>query len=258
MINKIKKRRSNKRLFETFQKNYAWFIAIITTIGIIILNVFKFIEYITANVYFSYYGLDINLYKYNDQGFIYGLCLSFLFMLALYSLLYCIRQLYFDIKNKNFKAKEIIGNLSIIIFSNLYIILVSNIEFNLPSFLINMAVLIAIELVLSITMLKKLDMDKTKVDSKQELINYFKTLPFIIIILIFSISLRTTMNLIINKSYRVIDDNKVIVYTNSDYYLTLDCKIENNNMIIYKGTQSKINNENVYSKLNKYNKIKFK
>jgi hypothetical protein len=258
MINKIKKRRSNRRLFETFQKNYAWFIAIITAIGIIILNVFKFIEYITANVYFSYYGLDINLYKYNDQGFIYGLCLSFLFMLALYSLLYCIRKLYFDIKNKNFKAKEIVGNLSIIIFSNLYIILISNIEFNLPSFLINMAALIAIELVFSIAMFKKLDVDKNKIDLKQDLFNYLKKLPFLIIIFILSISSRTYINLINNKNYRVIDENKVIVYTNSDYYLTLNCKMEDDNIIIYKGTQSKINNDNIYSKLNKYNEIKFK
>ena len=48
--------------------------------------------------------------------------------------------------------------------------------------------------------------------------------------------------------YRVINDNKVIVYTTKDYYLVLDYKIDKDKMFIYKNTQNKIDNLNVNSK----------
>lgn len=51
-----------------------------------------------------------------------------------------------------------------------------------------------------------------------------------------------------NNGFRVIDDNKVIVYTTKDYYLVLDYKIDKDKMFIYKNTQNKIDNLNVNSK----------
>ncbi len=61
-----------------------------------------------------------------------------------------------------------------------------------------------------------------------------------------------------NKEYRIINNDKVIVYTTNDYYLILDCEIRNNELIIYKGKQTKINNENVISKLISFDEIKLK
>ena len=75
------------------QKNYAWIISILSGIGFIFSGVLHFIEYITASVYFMFYGLETGLYKYSDRNFIYNLYLSFIFILALFSLLYCIYQI---------------------------------------------------------------------------------------------------------------------------------------------------------------------
>ncbi|MGE5456509.1 MAG: hypothetical protein ACM3O4_05355 [Ignavibacteriales bacterium] len=249
---------NNKKALEFFQKNYTWLIAVATVVGIIISNIFKFVEYITANVYFSYYGLNINLYKYDDRNFFYGLCLSLLFMLASYSLIYCIRQLYLDCKNKIFKFNRFISNFLVIAMSNIYIISISNIELTISNLSINFLVLVLFEFILSIIIFKVIPNENIKNDSKYYIITYFKLLPFLIIIFLVLVSIRANILLFYNKNYRIIDNNKVIVYSNNDYYLTLDCKIKKSSIVIYKGTQNKISNENVYSILMNYEKVQIK
>ena len=43
------------------QEHYKWIIAAVPLLSVIILNILKFIEYLTATIYFKYYGLDIEL-----------------------------------------------------------------------------------------------------------------------------------------------------------------------------------------------------
>ena len=100
--------------------------------------------------------------------------------------------------------------------------------------------------------------DEKDFEFKEEFVNLIKNLPFLIILLIFCHWLRIYSSLTLNKEYRIINDSKVIVYSNSEYYLTLDCEIDNNDLIIYKGTQDKIETMNVYNKLKKFNEIKLK
>ena len=88
--------------------------------------------------------------------------------------------------------------------------------------------------------------------------NTIKIVPFYIVLLLFSLILSYGSNIVMNKSYRIIDNDKVIVYTTNDYYLTLDCKIKNNELTIYKGKQSKINNEDVVSELINFDKVELK
>ena len=96
-------------------------------------------------------------------------------------------------------------------------------------------------------------------ETKSEVvINYVKSLIFVTIIWIFCNSARVILNLELLKQYRIINDNKVIVYSNNDYYITLDCDIMNNELIIYKGHQEKINNTNVYSISKKFDKVTIK
>ena len=59
-----------------------------------------------------------------------------------------------------------------------------------------------------------------------------------------------------NKTYRIVDNDKVIVYATENYYLTLNCEIENNVLIIYQGSQTKIDNKDIESKLIKFKDIK--
>lgn len=74
---------------------------------------------------------------------------------------------------------------------------------------------------------------------------------FLILILLFS----NAFSFINNKEFRIINENKVVVYTTRDYYLLFNCKIINNEIKIYKGTQTKIDNINVESKLSVFKSV---
>lgn len=76
----IKPEQENIKFTEIIQKNYAWIIAGLTFLGVIVSNVLKFIEFITGQTYFLYFGIDHNLYNYSDKNFIYELCLSIIFI----------------------------------------------------------------------------------------------------------------------------------------------------------------------------------
>ena len=54
------------------------------------------------------------------------------------------------------------------------------------------------------------------------------------------------------KEYKIVntenDSCQAIVYTTKDYYLTLDCEIEDKKLTLYKGTETKIATDNVKTK----------
>ena len=104
----------------------------------------------------------------------------------------------------------------------------------------------------------KEEKESTREQLKRDLINYFKVLPFILIFLIILHSTRIYINLAYQKQYRIINDNKVIVYSTNNYYITLDCEINDNQLTIYKGSQEKIENNNIKSQLTKFNKAEIK
>lgn len=66
------------------------------------------------------------------------------------------------------------------------------------------------------------------------------------------------MNLTYQKQYRIIDENKVVVYSTNDYFITLNCEISNNELVIYKGSQEKMENNNIKSQLTKFDKVEVK
>ncbi len=102
-------------------------------------------------------------------------------------------------------------------------------------------------------------MRKKKVkNDTNDLLNSLKILPFYLILLIFTFLLSYDSQIVMNKSYRIINDDKVIVYATNDYYLTLDCEIKDNKITIYKGKQTKISNENVVSELINFDEVKLK
>lgn len=241
----------NKKI-EFIQKNYTWIIGIFTVITVIVSHIFKFTEYIKCSYYFSFYGLDINLYKYSDKGFIYSLCLSALFIFAFVSLLYCFYQMVNSIENIKMNKetiKNILCNLVIVVIANLFLFLFFKLEWKFY----NVLVLLIIELIGTCIMFGS--KNKNNDLSYEKIINFLKKLSFLIIILIILYGCKTVLELGNKKDYRIIDDNKVIVYTSNNYYLTLDCKVNNDELTIYKGTQEKISNVNVYSKYTKFKKV---
>ena len=228
-------------------------IGIFTFLGIICFNILKFIEYIKVQFYFNYYGLDDNLYKYSDQSFIYSLCLSIIFMLALCSLLFCIKQILDNLKDKKFLNRQNFKNLGLIIISNCYIAYCYSLDKSIVDIVVTLFVSIVIELITSCILFKKINKDIS--DSDKSFVEYLKLVPFYIILLIITVGISDNLNLSLRKEYRIISDNKVIVYSNNDYYLTLDCKIEDDKLIMYKGKQNKIYTDNVYSELIEFDEV---
>lgn len=253
----IKENQNETFITKVIQNNYAWIIAGLTFLGVIVSNVLRFIEYITSQAYFWYFGIDHNLYNYFDKNFIYELCLSIIFILAFVSVFYCFKQIRENIKKKEWFKWENLINISLILISNLYIIITTPGQQNLISIIITIIILMIFEYIMSLVFFKK-EKDSTQEQLKRYLINYIKVLPFMIIFLIIMNSSRIYLNLTYQKQYKILNDNRVIVYSTNDYYITLDCEINNNEMVIYKGSQEKIGNSNVKSQLTKFNKVKVK
>ena len=254
---KIEQEKVKISVTKVIKDNYAWIIASLTFFGVIVSNVLKFIEFITSQTYFSYFGIDHNLYNYSDKNFIYELCLSIIFILALFSVFYCFKQLKENIKKKELFKWENLINIFLILISNFYIVINTPGQLNIISIIISVAILIILEFIMSLMFFKK-EKESTQEQLKRDLINYIKVLPFIIIFLIIMHSTRTYINLNYQKQHRIIGDNRVIVYSTNDYYITLDCDINNNELIIYKGSQEKIETNNVKSQLTKFNKVEIK
>lgn len=248
-----------KDIIKKVKDYYACVISVITFLGVIISNILKFIEHLTSEAYFSYFGLNHNLYMYSDRSFIYNLCISILLMFAIYSVFYCFKQLR---DNKNLGKiflQENFWNIILILISNTYMIIIVSEKTNNSSLILNLIFLIIFEFIASLFIFRKeKEIDYTDEQIKKKIINYIKIFPFLILLLIILHTNKVYLNLNLLKDYNIINNNKVIVYSTNDYYLTLDCDINGNELIIYKGEQEKIDNNNVKSELKKFDKVVMK
>ena len=245
------------RIFEFLQKNYAWMVAAITGISVAASFILRFIKYIYSSFYFSYYGISYELFNSDELGFLYNFGFSILILLCFGSLMYCYIQL-FNAKKMKVKGKTILFNIFLIIISNTIVVYSTNVKYSLWQFILNVILLIASEVIVSIIFWKVDKKEKIKKYDVNDFKNILKILPFYLFLLIFTFLFSYSSEIILNKSYRIINGDKVIVYTTNDYYLTLDCEIKNDKLIIYKGKQTKINNENIVSELIDFEEVKLK
>lgn len=249
--------KNKEKLFGFLEKNYGWMVATITGLTVATSFVLRFIKYIYSSYYFNYYGLSYELFNSNELSFLYNFAFSILILLCLGSLMYCYMQL-FNKKEMNVKIGTIIFNIILIIASNIIVALSLNNKYSLCQFILNFFTLIIIETVMSVIFFKMDKKERNKKYNMNDLPNTLKIVPFYIFLLLFSLLLSYGSQIVMNKSYRIINDNKVIVYTTNDYYLTLDCEIKDNKLTIYKGKQTKISNENVVSELINFDEVKLK
>jgi len=237
------------------QDNYGWVLAIVTGLGVFFSFCLKFLNYLYSKIEFSYYGLDYGMYVTEDIGIIFNFCLTILFALCFYSLCYCYYQIFKMIKNKKCEVKLLLENIILILLSNGYIIFSSGIKISLLQAVIELFILFVLEFIMTIVVCKRINKEVKETDDTNEFLNYLKKLPFVVLLLIFLFLLSHTFSFVNNKEFRIIDDNKVIVYTTKEYYLLLDCEITEKKIKIYKGTQTKIDNINVESKLINFKKV---
>lgn len=245
------------QIFEFMQKNYGWIVAVITGISVATSFILRFIKYIYSSFYFNYYGLSYELFNSNELSFLYNFGFSILILLCFVSLMYCYIQL-FNAKKMKIEVKTILFNIFLITISNIIVVYSTNIKYSKWQFILNLVILIIFEIIMLMIFLRANEKEKSKKNDISDLLNILKILPFYLILLIFTFLLSYSFQIVMNKSYRIINDNKVIVYTTDDYYLTLDCEIQDNKLTIYKGKQTKISNENVVSELINFDEVKLK
>lgn len=243
------------KIFKFMQKNYGWIVAVITGISVVTSFILRFIKYMYSIYYFSYYGLSYELFNSNELGFLYNFGFSILVLLCFGSLMYCYIQLF---NIKKMKLKTILCNIFLILISNIIIVASTNVKYSIWQCILNVIGLIIVEIIAS-TVFSKMDKKgRNKTYEENNLPNVLKIIPFYLILLLFSFLTSYGLNIAMNKSYRMIDNDKVIAYATNDYYLTLDCEIKDNKLTIYKGKQTKINNENIVSELINFDEVNLK
>lgn len=233
-------------LVKLIKKNYAWLIAVFTFLGVFLSNVFKFVEYLIGRMYFAYYGLDINLYKYSDRGFFYSLCLGILMSFGLIFLFHCFYKIIKNINEKKIFNHNNFSYFMIILFINLYIAFNIKLNTNWITVLIYFLELLLYEMI-NVFFVFRIVKYKNEKYISQELFSFIKRLPLLLFIFLVSSGFLVRISLNNLDRYRIIDDDTVIVYSNTDYYLTLECEIVDDTLIMYKGTQTKISTEDVYT-----------
>lgn len=243
------------KIFKFMQKNYGWIVAVITGISVATSFILRFIKYMYSIYYFSYYGLSYELFNSNELGFLYNFGFSILVLLCFGSLMYCYIQLF---NIKKMKLKTILCNIFLILISNIIIVASTNVKYSIWQYILNVIGLIIVEIIASIVFFKMDKKEGNKTYEENNLPNVLKIIPFYLILLIFSFLTSYGLNIAMNKSYRIIDNDKVIAYATNDYYLTLDCEIKDNKLTIYKGKQAKINNENIVSELINFDEVNLK
>ena len=237
------------------RENYAWVIAILSLMGIIGSYIFKFHEYIVSFQYFSYFGIDHSLYSYYDNNFLYNIIFSLILIFAVVSTFYCFKQIRDNIKKRKIIKFENIFNVLWIFLSNFFVVFTVDTSIFSFSFLFLILTLFILECLWSKVIFKEIKDDQKK---DYKIVDLFKIAPIIILTIILFYSLNTVIVLTSRKEYRIINDNKVIVYATIDYYITLDCYIKDNEITINRGSQEKIGSNNVKSQLIKFNKVNIK
>lgn len=249
-MKKIFNRKS--KFVKIMEEDSKWIFPIIAAIPVCITAFMKFVEYVHAFVYTNYYGFDMSFYNFPSKPYIYSLFLSILSMIPIFITLYAVYEMR-DILHTKSKPKDwkrfwgyFIGTLVVNGIISCFSIKLSN----LLLFLSMIAFMYAYEYIFAI-MISKAKKD-TNVNIKKDAISFLICVFALIAVLIG----QNFLEEMIRKDYRVVDNNKVVIYTDVDYYLTLDCEISNDNkLIIYKGTQSKIDNLDVSTELHKFDSV---
>lgn len=269
---------SDNKIINLINQNYGWLIAIGSIFIAFITTIFKIIEYLQANTYFNLYGIDHSFYESKNIGIFNTIFNNIIIVTLLTS---GILSIYYYKKAKNsykinkkkkkqklafsFKIKRKIkwykeNKIYVISFilANTFLTYYILEERTLISFIANFMMLLISEIFfIKMTSVEKIPANNTDYNIKNDLIRILILLPIFCFIIIIFFTFSNKMIAFSKRDYRIIDENKVIVYTNENYYIILDCKIEENNLIIYKGTQQKIENNQIPTQLIKFEKIIF-
>lgn len=235
------------------KENITWITATVTAVvGVwaFLLNISSYINYSSLS---SYYGTSLEFFTYNHWYYVYAFVLLSLIIFSVLAWFFSFNDLFGSLFFKKSK-KYIISNVVIIISSYVVLFLILKLAVGIIQSLILTTLIQLFSYVIVKFVYKKfsgIDKASTATDYNPyiEAKHYFKKMPFYFIIIVFLMKVINVSEYAMKKEYKVIDTEnescQVIVYTTKDYYLTLNCKITNNNLTLYKGTETKIATDNV-------------
>lgn len=244
------------------QDNYKWILAVLTFVGVLFLSFLKFVIFTKSKHYFSHYGLSIEFYQFEAKRLIYETAYSIILLLAIYIAAVSIYDVYVQLKQKKVDWCSLA---SFTVLNILAIFLITENFMNI-SYLLWFLILSMIECLIIILfrpIFKKIFKDiKSEEDVtysfKEAIRDFFKFSFTSFTILLLGFLSFNFENIHPQKEYRIINENQVILYTANDYYLTLNCDVVGEDLIIYKGTETKISADRVQSKLQQYRNVYLK
>ncbi len=232
------------------REDYKWILPIVAAIPVCLTAILKFIEYIHAISYTNYYGIDIEFYNFYSKSFMYSLLLSIIYMIPILLSLYAIWEMK-NIKKikKGDKLETFFFDLILTLIVNSVASLVSMNNFDWITFIVLILVSYFIEYVCVLII-------EHEEDEHGDWKKYIFQLTGAIFILVVILSFKTFGEEMLRRSYRMTSDDRVVIYVDTEYYLTMNCEIsDGNKLIIYKGTQTKIDSLDVMTKLRRFDSV---
>lgn len=235
------------------KENITWItatVAAIVAVSAFLVNVCSYSNYSSLS---SYYGTSIEFFAYDYWYQVYTIVLITLNILVVLAWFFSFNDLVGSLFSKK-SRKYIISNTVIIISSYAVLFFILKLAFGIIQSLILTALIQFLSYAIVKFVYKKFsDIDKastaTDYNPYIEAKHYFKKMPFYFIIIVFLMKVINVSEYAVKKEYKVIDTGnkscQAIVYTTKDYYLTLDCEIEDKKLTLYKGTETKIATDNV-------------
>ena len=215
-------------------------------------NLLTLINYACLNILCNSWDMNINLViEGNQNNVFYNLLLAIINMLLIY---YASKQFATTVNTKKFsKIKKIL----IVLFNN-FLLAILNVK-AFSNFLASALLFILIMPILEYGLMKFMEKNPiiestTNEDTKKiiSIISSINSIITVIELIVLSIAIGTFSTNYLSKTfglsgnYKLIDNNKVIMYTTNDYYITLDCTLINNDkLIIYTGTEQKLNTQSL-------------
>lgn len=235
----------------------------ILTVALTGLTLFcTFIDYISQMIWFDYWSIDKAFFNQNLSNITNNLIYYFFVtLILLFPFIKYFKNLYYKEKLSS-RIKSYI--LFTVIYTFFFIQNTAIFNSKNEEFLVYFFCLLLCLKLMKIYIYKIIKfIDKMK-EKDYIFITYREIIENILIFFVaifISFSLIGLLKPFLKRDYKIIDNDNscnTILYSTQDYYIVAECKIEQNDLIIYKDLQRKIDNYDIAYQTRNFNSIKIK
>lgn len=226
-------------------------------------------DYLNYTFLSSYYGISLEYYNYNEISAVFLLLICTLFICLFAAIIYSYRHFVTCLKRGNSK-KGLPGDIVILFAFNLivYLFLLSLYKNAIHSALVLIFLYIPILLFITIKkkimklIRKKTSTEESYVEAVMDFKLYLRNLPILFLLTLVLTHYLNFLSYQLKKDYLLVDSSgescAVAIYSTQDYFVTLECEIQDDNLTIYKGSQNKISNDNVKTQKITFDRVNIK